>query len=395
MIGTVNTAHLGPDSLSREFLALAVRRAAVDFFMPMAIGLSLFVTPQQSFAAASSAPDNPELPDQASPAISAIEAFKAFLSAPPVIEDLVFRQKVEEPPTGQGTFDLLSTNSARSSLFRAVYQHNATLFYQANSETTPPEYAPHRLIVSIYDDEHWLLDGKGFIETCTAVPGTITNPITIGIAIQLVPLRQALQGGVLHVRPGDIRWTGNKFIAKATPTPYRLFLDVEGELVEDGGRAAEMFVTYAGTNSSVNIFGRWRLKYSYDRHLGVDYFPSRIQGFSVQDGRETEVDDIEILTLKTRPSLLPQQVFDPRPALAASGMPIHILTNGFLYVRRPNGTLTKWQNVSKPQPLPQPPGLLGQALSICPLGAVNLFFLATVLKRWRKVRNNQNKKEKN
>jgi hypothetical protein len=318
-------------------------------------------------------------PDPFSP----VEQFKTFVASPPEIETLVFREKLSPDLTKPRPYDGSFAKSTNFALFKGAWQKDALLLFHTTNETAGPEYLPGRLIVSIFNGEHWLLDPGRYVETCTAPFGSFNNPVTVSIALNVLNLQQVLQGGVMQVRPGDINWDGDRFIAKNVITPYKLKFRVEGKLMELDGRPSEMLVSCSTGNSSTDVDAHWRIKYSYERELGGEFFPSRIRVFSIRDEAEVEMDDFEILKLQLAARPLPRSMFDPGPMLAEHPVPVQIFTNNAMYLLLPGGGLRKLERASGM--LAHSSNPLDPRLALCGLCGMNFLFLVFLLKARKRI----------
>ena len=184
----------------------------------------------------------------------------------------------------------------------------------------------------------------------------------------------------MHVRPGDIRWVGNRFLAEDVHSPYKDKFRVEAELLESDGRASGMLVSYSTGNTSADINAQWRIKYLYDRGPGPEFFPTRIKAFLLLNGKEVETDDFEILKLELAEHALPPSRFDPRPMLEEHPLPLRIFTNDVMYQVMPDGHLQKVYATAGSQILGFPTYRLSRQLALWGLCVMNFLFLVLLLK---------------
>ncbi len=272
---------------------------------------------------------------------SSLEQFKHFLSSPPPIEILVFRQKLRSDLNSPQEYDGTFSGSTNFAIFKARTQTNAVLLLQSSDNSFELNYLPGCRLVSIFDREHWIVEPHKYIETCSATPGSFHNPVTTSVAFSLANLNQVLQGGLMHVRPGSIIWNRNQFLVEDVPTPYKLRFRVEGQVSEKEGVATELLVKYSTGTSSTDVNGEWRIQYSYERTLDTEYFPCRIKAFALRNHVEIEMDDFEILKLKLATQTLPRDAYVQQQALTKSLLPLRIYTNDSMYDVLPNGKLAR------------------------------------------------------
>ncbi len=236
-------------------------------------------------------------------------------------------------PRYDGSF-ARSTNFA---LFSAIWQPDAALFWRVKREDQAPRFEPWQSIVSVFGGQYWIISGRNYIETCRAPNGSLDNPIALSATIRLLTLDEVLQGGVMHVRPGDINWTGNTFVARVPPSPVDSRFTVRGTLMVKSGRPAQLLVDYSTGRTSADLTARWRIRYLYDKPLAAAFFPSAIRGFAIMEGREVEMLEYTVLRLKMAERPQPMAVFDPGPALALHPMPTLFFTDGAMYAMTPGG----------------------------------------------------------
>jgi hypothetical protein len=304
------------------------------------------------------------------------EQFKAFLASPPAIANVVFRKKLRrdlhQPEHYDGSFEK-STNSV---LYRGSWQHDALLLFQPTNETGGLICLPGKTAVSIFSRKHQLLEGGRYLEVCDAPFGTFDNSITIGIYFCVSDLNQVLQGGVAHLRPGNIKWIGNSFEAEDPQSPEKPKFRVKGVLVEDKGRPKEMIVTYSTGNSSTDTNVRWCIRYFYEGPLDIPFFPSRIRAFALLESRELELADIKIATLKQSNAALPHQSFDLTPLLRDHPTAVAVFTNNALHQVLADGSLRKLETRRPQMSLRQ----LNPSTALGALCGLNILLLASFWK---------------
>jgi hypothetical protein len=305
-------------------------------------------------------------------ALSYTERFKAFIVSPPVIEDIVFRKKLPLP----GKTEL--AGSTNFTLYRGAWQTNALLFYEPENESASPAYIRGKVVASVFGTDHRLLQPGSVLEVCHAPFGSFENSITLGIYFRVLELNQVLQAGVMHARPGEITWSGNRFSAENVPVPERKFR-IEGELVESGGRPDQMLVKY----TSVDSESQWRIAYSYETPLDAEFFPSRVRAFVFRGGTsEVEVADFQIIKLRTASQSLPPSVFDLAPLLATHPTALVLHTNNALHRVLPDGTLDRVEGRFRGV-LAGP--VLDPQAALAGIAGINFLFLFSILKRRREL----------
>jgi len=248
------------------------------------------------------------------------------------------------------------------------------LFFRTTNGVTRPEMPLDQRFVSTYGMEQWHYAPGLHLETCAAPLDRFDNPITRSIAFDVANLNQVLQGGVMHVRPGDIVWKSNRFLAEDIPTPYGMRFRVEGELLTKDGRPSEMRVAYSTGETSGDINARWRLEYFYERPLGAACFPSRIRAVSLSETAEVELADFEVLQLDLADGPSSRERFDPALVLEARPVPVVTYSNSVLYQVMPDGGLRMLERV---RPAAK---RLDPRTALWGLGFANLVFLAFVIR---------------
>jgi hypothetical protein len=267
---------------------------------------------------------------------SAIEQFKNFISAPPVIANLLFQRKV---PMGDGTWPLDGSfvQSTRFEYFQAKWQTNGLLFRRLGSPDDATNSNVASQLVAWSGHRHTLLEPKQLLTSWDdRDSSTVGKKISVFYTSQffLDPLRQILNLGIMHVNFGTIRWEGNRF---------RVQNEVDHEIMRATG---ELLVSVEGPPQRLNVHyelqGRtndYVIRYGYSPTITYPCLPSTITNFWVSDGKEIELDEWKILQCEFSPSPLPPEAFSAERFEKQHHFAMQVYTNGAFYEVTPNGTL--------------------------------------------------------
>jgi len=327
-----------------------------------------------------------QTPDTASPSLT--EQFKTFLASPPTIKSLIFKLKSRPDVSSPAVYDGSFSKSTNWTLYKAVWQQNAVLFHDAPTINSQPEFLSNQSIVCIYDTEHWLFNHGRDIETCTATQGTFDNSVTRVIGMKLWDLYPPFQGGIFHVRPGDLKWSGDHFEAAKVGSPFDVTFRIKGSLTSSNGLPYETAVTYSTGDTVHDKHSNWRIRYFYDKKP-LPFYPSSIKGYVSLGDREVEMYECDIEELIPSESNLDRSLFDAKNILSTISNPsVHVFTNGIKHVLSTNGALIPipyLTGASLPKETDSPSS---RVTGLSTLFAFNFSFLAYFSRRDRRNRTN-------
>lgn len=264
---------------------------------------------------------------------STLEQFKSFISNPPPIERLIYRVTLPANPSRP---DLGVARSRYFQEFFAAWQSNSWFVRQVRPDDDLKSFVLRGQSIFGNRDLYWLLE-----------PGTATrwfddDPRVEGVKIDLPTtspnrtkgvrelrgrsLFELLNMGVLNIKPGTIRWEGNRFRVDHAERKQK----IEGELFASAdGLPSYMRVSYTEGTNKVDFVSR----YTYEQNAGLPYLPSRVQTFRLElgDDHGREKRSFTILSMRPSPVPLPEVVFDPGPIIASNRLALRFYTNGAMY----------------------------------------------------------------
>ena len=267
------------------------------------------------------------------------EIFKRILSAPPVISEMVYQDKLPPVQNRPTPLDVGLTQSTNFVTCRLVWQPEAMFF-----ETVPPRRAGGSAAPSgvgecfaLWENQFYFLDPGQFafvyrLVPQEAKPGAFPAPYHAALFKQHRAC-EPLNLGLNHLTPGAVRWDGDNFSAVGSADQKPMF--VRGKITGWTNRIPnELQVQYSNDMGVAN----YRLKYEYARYE-PPFFPSSITSYFQRQGREVEYRAYHILSIRTTNSPLPRAAFDPERYMETHGMRLRLMTNGTLYTQLPSGAL--------------------------------------------------------
>lgn len=281
------------------------------------------------------------LGSNAGAALSPVEQFKQFISCPPVISNLVFRQKV--PMRGgikplDGTFAL----SRNWEYFHARWQTNAILFRRLSGPDDVTNFTVASQLVSWSGHQHALVGPPALLTTWDdRDPSVPRRPISFLYTshCELDPLRDVLNLGIMYAEIGSVRWDGNRFGTECMVHRDRVL--ISGELFpEPDGPPRALTVHYAFPHSALHYV----IRYGYHCNAPPAIPPTVITSFWItRDPKgaqiEMELNQWRILDFQTAATPMAAEAFDAAPFAQSNRWTALVYTNGGFYERTTNGTL--------------------------------------------------------
>jgi hypothetical protein len=269
---------------------------------------------------------------------SDLEKFKNFISSPPTISNLVFQQKV---PMGGGARPLDGSFALSTSFeyFQARWQPGALLFRKFANPAEVTNVSVATQLVWHFDHQHWLFDGlHARLETWTDSDPTTSgksSSVLYSSDYYLSALNEVMNMGVMNVGMGAIRWHGLTFRLETKVDDQTVI--ITGQLDNPGsGPPRQLKVNYVFPKQQAEYV----VCYGYSPGLRPLFLPSTITNFWASEGKLIELDEWRILELETNETPLAADTFDINPFLQEHPWPVRVYTNGVVYERSTNGTLT-------------------------------------------------------
>jgi hypothetical protein len=325
---TVNTSVVGFGCSDGAALFRRPSRTALDVLLLAALVVNVSPLTTRAEDGSNSAP-------------SPVEQFKNFISSPPIIQNLVFQQKVPMESGARpldGTFAL----STRFDYYHGKWQPDGMLFRRLNRPEDATNFTFAGNLVSVSAHQHALVEPGGRLTTWDdRDPSVAGKTISVFYTTQLAldPLREILNLGIMRAGIGTIRWVGDQFRTECEVDHKRVL--ITGELVPSrdappsGMRVCYMFP---------NMTNRYVLRYGYAPGLKYSFLPAAITNFWVTQSRrgvekEIELDEWRILALDIAEAPLLAESFNPAPFTGQGEWTTRVYTNGALYTRLTNGML--------------------------------------------------------
>ncbi len=367
------------------------------FLMGLAGGLVLYSVTAQAVAAGRGS--GPALPSAAavsedlsrSDASSAVERFKAFLASPPVIESLVFSERLAPDPTTPWRTDIPLSASQAFRFYHARWQPNALFLRELPGPGAVGDLKTPGLLAVRFNDECWFHYGHGYEEQWLdfgVSVGNQTNLVYQAAHENIAVLRQVLNLGIMHAEVGTAEWNGNRFRIRQPTRDYQ----ITGELrPSSAGLVESLRVTYASRDRDIHYL----VRYGYQTESLPGGLPRVISCFWLNEGKEVQRDEFTLQKLTTRTAPLERPRFAPDQIGASNGWQLRFFTNEAMYVVAPGGKL-QLVGITKegvtPKGFPGKPARseLAVVYSVCAGANAWIFILAVRMKR----RHNKNLKPK-
>lgn len=262
---------------------------------------------------------------------SAVAKFKGFLSAPPVVECLVFSEQLPPDAAAPWRTDVPLESSRALRYWLARWQPEAYLLREITSLDALYESRTPGLLAVRFGDECWFHYGRGYHNEVVQFAVGTENNVRVAADLNSDILRQVLAFGLMRTQLGSVEWHGTKFdVAR----PERGF-NINGELVSvEHGLPREMLVTYSRNGEALN----WKIRYDYGGNASLD-LPSMIRCLRVDEGVEIERQRFVIYALETRNVPLGREAFRPDSLLTSNHWHTLVYTNRSIYEAVTGGKL--------------------------------------------------------
>jgi hypothetical protein len=328
--------RLGEASVNTRFASSGHTVAAAPFLRGATRALDLLLLTALVVGALPVAPRAEELSNSAP---APIEQFKNFISSPPIIQNLVFQQKVPMDG-GQRPLDATFALSTRFDYFQAKWQTNGMLFRRLNQPEDATNFTFTGNLVSVSAHQHALVEPGGRLSTWDdRDPSVAGKEVSVFYTSQLVlePLRRILSLGIMYAGIGTVRWDANRLQTECEVDGEHVVITGELLAASDGPpRGLELH--YAFPRETYD----YMVRYAYAPMVKYPFLPAVITSFWLpknRKGDEIEVDEYRILDFQTAPEPLHDEAFDVAPFAHLNHWAPRIYTNGAFYDRTTNGTL--------------------------------------------------------
>jgi hypothetical protein len=266
-----------------------------------------------------------------------MEAFKRLLDAPPVIEQLIYREKLPPQPNALIPMDVGVSRSTNYAVYEVRWQTNAMSVRTMELHLPVGRSDAYRTTFTMWNDNFWFLDNRtnAFVYHLEheRVRRGYVPPSYDAAWYRISRFGEVLNLGISHISPGSVRWDGNKFSVRglADKQPMSVMGAISGLT---NGIPCELTVRYSNAMAVVE----YRLAYTYENYSPPGY-PKRVSLFVKHGLKETEYRSYEILSVKTGSRSLPETHFDPDDLLQTKSMQLRFLTNDSIYLQLPTGKL--------------------------------------------------------
>ena len=267
-------------------------------------------------------------------AAKAYQEFERFISAPPIISNMVVEKKIWN---GRKPFDGSFSNSVAFEYYQVRLQSGAMFLRKVRSCNEITNDSVAVTILSTFDHKITLFDGTPYFYVWYDTDATSSGKqfsIFNTRSLLLEPLREALNLAVLHVEQGTIRWEHERF--SCTAQFGRESLVVSGELFTNADGAADhLKVEYdGGQKKSCYI-----IRYGYFPPLQYAFLPTTMTNFFLSGGKEIDVGEMRILEVETNRQPLQASLFDGTRFQRLYNLQTRVYTNGSYYSQSASGVL--------------------------------------------------------
>lgn len=279
--------------------------------------------------------------EEADSSRSPADLFRAFLADPPVVESLVFRERLPPIPKQPWRMDIPLESSRSFRFYEARWQRGALLLRDvAGPEELQSPKVPH-LFASRFGGECWFHYGDGPQERILQLGSGDRNSVCRAVEMNSDILRQVLTFGLLDTDVGSVRWHGSSFQVVAPRDEFA----VSGDLtISPEGRAESFRVTYkSGAGETY-----WVIRYGYEPGDRASGLPSIIRCYFQDGEREIERTELTIYTLKTSRTPFGRDSFRPDRIIDTGAWHLVLATNNSAYAVLPGGRLQFIQRLGEP-----------------------------------------------
>ncbi len=224
------------------------------------------------------------LPANNVPNPSPVERFKLFLSSPPVVESLIFSERLPPDPQQPGRTDIPVSASLAFRYYQARWQPGAYFLREIAAPNAQSDLKTPGLLAVRFNEQCWFHFGHGYGSIDRLESGSyFSNDVCQTAFNNSSVLRQVMTFGLMHSDAGSVEWRGNQFRVR-TPA---LGLRITGELnVLASGLVQSLKVTYFNAKGEIH----WLISYSYATNQPVDGLPSTIRCFWLNGSKELQLE---------------------------------------------------------------------------------------------------------
>lgn len=267
---------------------------------------------------------------------SLLQTFKNFLSTTPLIESLVFRERLPADTNAPWREDIPFTSSQSFRYYQARCQPGAYFLREISNPDALLNQRTPGLLAACFGDKSWFHYGRGYRNEVIQFGVGPSNRVSLFAYLNSDVLRRVLTLGLMS-EVGSVQWEGNSFRVRSDGTPNR-FLSISGLLTSSAaGLADSLSVTYSTRTGDI----QWIIRYGYeDRGLPAG-LPSLIRCFSINHDKEIERDEFLISNLKMAPDAQKIEAFRANQFVATNRWKVHFYTNDEVYLILPDGKRTR------------------------------------------------------
>jgi hypothetical protein len=263
----------------------------------------------------------------------AVAEFKEFLSAPPVVESIVFSQRQHPDPQKPSRLDLPLSSSQVFRHYEGRFQQDAFLLRELRDKDAISDLRTTGLLAADDGVSGWFYYGPNSGNKIIEFGSGVTNKVRRSAYVTSYHLRQVLLLGIMRSMPGSVEWNGDKFrVTRSDPD-----LSAWGNLeISEQGSVNAMHVTYRLGSRDVH----WKIRYTYEDGK-TTRLPSGIRCFVLQDNAEFEISDFRVHQLTLSSHVMSQDDFRPDKIAAANHWQKLLHTNDAVYLTTKEGTLQR------------------------------------------------------
>lgn len=270
--------------------------------------------------------------------ISPIQRFKDFLSHPPVIESLVFSERLPPDPKTPWRTDIPLSASHAFRYWHARWQPGAYFLREIKSPDAMSDLQTPGLLAVQFENQCWFHFGRGWGDDFIDYGESASNHVCEVASANSEVLWQVMALGLMHSKAGSIEWSGDQFRVRAPTRAYRI---TGGLQPSPTGMTDSLRVTYSDAKGAIH----WIIRYGYEANRLATGLPSVIRCYWLDSSKEIQRDEFVIRTLRIRASPLALADFSLDPLLATNGWQMHLFTNNAIFAVLPGGQLKKLEDV--------------------------------------------------
>jgi hypothetical protein len=270
-------------------------------------------------------------------ASAGVDAFKRLLDSPPVIEQLIYREKL--PPTASAMIpmDVGVTHSTNYALYELRWQSNAMSVRSLESNVPAGKADAYRATFTVWNDNFWFLDNSTNVFVYHMEHESVRSghvpPSYDAAWYRISRFSEVMNLGISHIKPGSVRWIGDRFSAQGLADKQPM--SVTGRISRlTNGVPCELDVRYSNTMAVVD----YRLSYEYASSAPSGY-PKRVSLVVKHGSKETEYRSYELISVKAGNRPMPETHFDPDHLRDNRSIQLRLLTNDSIFLRLPTGKL--------------------------------------------------------